>query len=1126
MIRLEFAAQVQAAWATWSSCMLRFAPMPGLAWMLRLACMLGRARVPRLAWVFGLAWVVGLTFGAAAAQAQNLSWVKGAIERSKQAPRESVPLWQYDPRIAAGSGDASLRSVASATADRIFAVGDRGLILASPNGGRTWTQIPPQTTLNLYAIAFISERQGFIVGGNVQPLSRTSLGIVLATDDGGDSWRKVNDGSLPRLTGLAVGQRGVLTAWGDWSPQHASAVVESHDYGRSWQGVASPLGHLQCVARQAGGLQLGVDRAGRSSTLPARPDHPLNQLASPTLPITALVHTGSQWIAAGSGGTLAVSRDAVQWSDGALPLSPQARAACQFRCLTSIDRHVWAAGFPGSVLFHSEDYGNTWQVQPSDQSWPINAIHFFDLHRGWAVTDCGSILATRDGGKSWFIQRQPVERLGMQAFASVPGAVSWPALAEATWQSRQATSLAVVHRENNEDAVDFQPDTPSMLAAAGTQAGLVSALQTSKHPLDDARVRDQRRLAMEYAEYPGALDMTEELAVQLRSGRPAVVLVDDWLSRDSSHLTEAVVRAIDMAARQDADTAWLENELRLPPWQVAKLFARSPLNQADFTITCDRMLGDSGLSAIDALAPVVGLAPGVSTNAPLRCLQLNSASLAMRTALFHGVDRQAAATRPVDLSKVGNFQLVMGRVHREKAWQALESQDGTAEVDLETWLKKLDLIVDQTPRHETGMALVQLAESSFRSGRWDRWQAVLERAVAQGAQSDTGRWSALERLKAGASNERVAWEISLRSEREHARSRESIQTASASVPIASLTTGLQQTPFENEMALQAAGPASPLAAATNVQPASGRSQVVTASAEQPAAGTDGAEQSVALRLAALRRAVRDYGELCERDLALARRPDIQLAHFAHRRGLAELAGEPVPDPTALQMIAAGPPLAGWPQVAEQELALASGRRTLSNWTARAQFTPERPQLDGRGDEPLWQRALPIALTSPFDPQSKLAASTARFAYDDEYLYVLLACPILESRLNDSKPRELRKYDMALEATDHVQLLLDTDRDYTSGCELAVNDAGHTFDRCCGASQWNPRWYVAVDTAQRSWTAELAIRLSDLTTAPSVTGRAWAISAFRYIPGVDVQSWSQLRSYQPRYQGNGLLVFDP
>jgi hypothetical protein len=222
----------------------------------------------------------------------------------------------------------------------------------------------------------------------------------------------------------------------------------------------------------------------------------------------------------------------------------------------------------------------------------------------------------------------------------------------------------------------------------------------------------------------------------------------------------------------------------------------------------------------------------------------------------------------------------------------------------------------------------------------------------------------------------------------------------------------------------------------------------------------------------------------------------------------------------------GPPLAGWQQVAEQELALASGHKTLTSWTARARSTVLPPRLDGMADEAFWHDAPPIHLTSPFDPASKLAASTAQFAYDHDYLYILLKCPYAAGAHRQERSRAQRQYDMSLDGSDHCHLVFDTDRDYTSACELAVNAAGHTFDRCCQAKEWNPRWYVAIDEGSQAWTAELAIKLSDVTTETAVAGRAWAISAFRYIPEVDVQSWSQLRSYNPRYQGNGLLLFEP
>ena len=1084
--------------------------------------------------VFILGWLLVSLAAADITQGQNLSWVKEAMERSKHAAKESLPLWQYDPKVAAGSGDASLHAVTSVNADRLWAVGDRGLVLASHNGGRTWTQQPQLTTLNLYAVTFIDERHGFIVGGTIQPLARASIGIVLTTEDGGQSWKALSNNSLPRLTGMSA-SRGVLTAWGDYSPLHSSAIIESHDNGQTWRGVASTLGHLQTVARQSTGLQLGVDRAGRLAQLPSRADQALSQLASPTAPLSMLVHTGAQWIAVGASGTMAASRDGMSWHDCTLPFSEAARSACNLRCVASIDRHVWAAGDPGSILLHSEDYGDTWKLQPSDQSWPINAIHFFDQHRGWAVTDAGSIVATRDGGKTWFPQREPIKRLGLQAFAALSTDISWPVLVDSAWQAKQATALNVLHRENTEDAVDFAPDGPSTLAVIASQAALVSASESSKRPMVDRRVRGLAHLRNVYqsarsnttghvpdgakreSDTNRTSAMMADLVMRLRAGKPTVVLIDDMHSTVSSFLTEAVVRAVEEAGSPSSDFQSLEHELFLPPWQVSKVFASSKQNQADLMISVDQMLGDTGLSVIDALTPVHGFNDLRAQNAALRCLQLGSNSLAARNSLFHPTERQPETTRPVDLVKVGNFQLVMGRVHREKAWHALAPNALATDEDVSIWLKKLELIIDQTPRHEVGPALVQLAHKNFAAGRWQHWYATLERAVADAAHSDTSRWSALEEIKTGASDERLAWELSIRAQHTERSTVGGIAQASASKPIASLSKPLELTPFDSDAQLRGV---------RIDAPDSSLSQVVTASAEETATSASVFDSERVVKLSALKRAVRDFAELSQADGSLAMRADMQLAHFAHRRALAECGGEPKPDALAAQVIAAGPPLAGWQQVAQQELVLASGQRTLTSWTARARSTAIPPRLDGIASEPMWQESLPIQLTSPFSVASELTASTAQFAYDDDYLYMLLRCPHPAHADRQEQATAIRQHDMLREGTDHLHLVLDTDRDYTSACELGVNAAGQTFDRCCGAKEWNPRWYLAIDNNQAAWTAELAIKLADLTTTTDVAGRAWAISGFRYIPAVDLQSWSQLRSYNPRYQGNGLLLFEP
>lgn len=1051
--------------------------------------------------------------------AQDLSWVNGAIERSKTAQRESLPAWQYDPRVAASGADASLNALTVVNPDRLYAVGDRGLLLASTDGGRSWHAQSTLTSHNLYGVAFFDEQHGVAVGGTVQPLSQSSLGIVLVTSDAGKSWQAVtssNKATLPRLTGMSIEQSSIRV-WGDYSSAHSSGVFESPDQGRTWQPIAAPLSHVQAVAGPRHGLVLAIDHVGRLAQIPHNPNRVLLPLAPPTTPIQAMLHTGSQWLAVGDCGTVTTSADGVHWVNHALPLSDSARNACSFQCTAAIEQNLWIAGTPGSLLLHSSDAGLSWLSVPIDQSWSITAIQFVDRNRGWFVTSAGSIWATRDGGATWFAQRVPVKRLGLQTIATSASNISWPALANATWQAKQATDLIAVYRENIEDAVDTPPDAPSALSVLGGQIGLVNASNPSQWPVPGTEVQLP---ALPSGDEQQTLKIVHHLATRLRAGRPTVVLVDDWdgSAANTENFAEIVTQAVWMAEHDQPSSSWLSQELHLAPWKTNKLLTTSTSERADFTISSEELLRDSGLAMQDVLAPVFGKQALSIPNSCLRCLQLSSGNSTSRQNLFSNQDRSVDTTRAADLSKIGNLQLVMGRAARDKAWLALAPNSLNAEDELAGWSKKLDTVIQQTPKHETGAALLQLAQRCLSANQWQRWSLIVDRLSVHAPLSDSSRYGSLLMLRMLASDEFLAWQFQTPDVLEN----EDHDTSGAALRLAGgtrtrrLANPQESDPFE-----------SPLGAGRAVANAGSQvtNAVQTVSAEVAIAPVEAA------RNMAIKRAVTEFNRLSEGDRALVSRPEIQLAHFARRRALAELIGEPAPDATSLQALTTKSWLAGWPQVAAQEFIMAGGRAERPAWSARAARTSEPPTLDGLADDACWQAATAVELANPFlppvvtDHQNKLTSQT-RFAYDSEFLYGFIVCPnVTGVAPTPVKAKIPRRYDMNLTGTDHIVMQFDTDRDYASACELAINQVGYTYDRCCQLSQWNPRWKVAVNETGTTWTAEFAIRMSDLTTRQPVVGTAWAISAFRYVPRWGVQSWSQLRSTSPRAQGNGLLVFE-
>lgn len=78
----------------------------------------------------------------------------------------------------------SMLAVAKA-GSRLIAVGPRGGIIASNDQGKNWTQAQVPVSVDLVAISFPSEREGWVVGHG---------GVVLHTSDGGMTWEKQLDG--------------------------------------------------------------------------------------------------------------------------------------------------------------------------------------------------------------------------------------------------------------------------------------------------------------------------------------------------------------------------------------------------------------------------------------------------------------------------------------------------------------------------------------------------------------------------------------------------------------------------------------------------------------------------------------------------------------------------------------------------------------------------------------------------------------------------------------------------------------------------------------------------------------------------------------------------------------------
>jgi photosystem II stability/assembly factor-like uncharacterized protein len=121
-----------------------------------------------------------------------------------------------------------------------WAVGEKGIVLSTSDGGKRWSLVSSGTCTSLYSVYFNDQGEGFMAGEN---------GLLIQSKDGGKIWQQlklpaeVANLSLFKLVmkvseGVVVGDRGI--------------VLKSKDGGKTWDKVAlemkPPLPWFLCVS--------------------------------------------------------------------------------------------------------------------------------------------------------------------------------------------------------------------------------------------------------------------------------------------------------------------------------------------------------------------------------------------------------------------------------------------------------------------------------------------------------------------------------------------------------------------------------------------------------------------------------------------------------------------------------------------------------------------------------------------------------------------------------------------------------------------------------------------------------------------------------------------------------------
>lgn len=1003
--------------------------------------------------------------------------------------------------------DAALTALQFVDANNGWAVGDRGVIWHTSDGGTTWQQQQSTITCNLTGVFFIDAKRGWAVGGESRPLQATTRGAILRTEDGGANWRALPQSVLPRLAGVKFfdHERGI--AFGDCSSMSPSGVFTTRDSGNTWQPLATDRAgswlagdfldaDLGAVAGTAGSLaNLNRHRVVHS---------PLAASSQRAFRAMKLVAPTGGW-AVGDGGLIMTTHDAGRSWQTPTGESPVAAADYfDFYAVAIVSSHIWVAGSPGSQVFHSSDNGRSWESLATGITTPLRALTFVDAMHGWAVGELGNILATTDGGHTWHAQRSGGQRAALLALFAEPTDVPLELLSQ--YGAAEGHIVAVNTLTTPASAASARGgasitsatgtfDSPHRAAQAFLLAGAASTHMAWRFPLPpaDLALAPADMLQALNRENDGrAMQQLESYIVRsLRTWRPDVVVTKhSTTAKESSFdafLERLVLHAIDASA-DAAQQQELASVTKLTPWAVKKTYGLLPLGErGDELLATGRFSPWLGAALADFAAPARDLLYATHQSPPdnyeLKLLRASIAEQNNARGIFAGISLASGsdARRPqADLPTQDLDSLRKLAARRRHLQELMERSEGNA-----AWAAQVSKMIDGLPSEDGGQLLTQLAEGYRKTGRLD-------------LAADTYFLLARSYPDHPLVDQALDWLIHF--------------YASSELAQRFRTTPSPSGRGQGEGVLESSPPIQQTSALIPMSPALTRDD-------------------------RLRRAAQLADYLKTARPSLYAEPAVRFAETTAQREL----GYANPAQRFFLTLNQLPESDPWRQCANAEQWLVQpNENPPANKLANCRRAAQPPRLDGHLNETFWESADHlqlgdssvgrIFLSAPHRPtkddDKDATAPTAfiQLAHDDQCLYVAIRCPKCDSCSYEADDTP-RPHDADLTQHDRVTLRLDTDRDYTTAFELTVDHRGWVADACWGDATWNPQWFVAAANDDESWTVETAVPLAELAEKPPAARQVWAVSAQRTIPRVGYQSWAGPPASDSSPNQFGLVIFE-
>lgn len=995
-----------------------------------------------------------------------------------------------------------------------WAVGDEGVIWHTIDGGKTWERQPTACRASLRSLHFCNPYFGWVAGREELP-GGGSAGVLLFTDDGGLSWQRKLVNALPGLNRVCFLNDKLGYLVGDGAEQYPTGVFLTTDSGRNWQPVAGP----RCPSWLAAGFNeagLAVLAGAWNRLASVRPDR-VSVANSDRLggrSLRGLHFQGKRGLAVGQGGLVLANNGGTgtEWEFVELGLSPEVRATCDFHAVHGAAGHFWVVGRPGCAILHSRDQGQNWEVQQTRQPLPLNGVFFLNETTGWAVGELGSILATTDGGKTWQAQQRGGQRLAVLQVHARPDSTLLDATALLGGRDGYLTGVVRVTAPDGTTAALGRASEGARFSAAVRLAGGAAGEMLWQFPLGSHLTgtnRDDLLLAWNQLHGGEAADqLLRQLVLALRVWRPLVVITDNPDPKTSGSAADGVlVEAVRAACEKAGDARVFPEQLTvlgLEPWSVTKAYARCEEIKSA-TVTLD--LTEVSPLLESSVQEFAGTALSVLDNRALVPAQRSyrllcgPAETAGHRDLMQGLSLANGGEVRRPLKALGEMPPEVKKAIQDRATLRALSQASGGLASPERLLAQIGPMLTNMPVDQAARAAHGVAMQYVRAGQWnlarETFLLMVERYPAHPLTAEAYRWL----LRHNCSSE--------------ARRRHELgQFMVVGMQQFGLLPGGQQpvTTIKPSPGLDGGQGASPAQAPPRIDMP--RIEGLEIQHAQYLASQGEIKQWYQSSLD-LEKKLAVFGPLFTND------PGVQFCLQSARRNLGDFE---TPRKWYADFVARQPE-GPWRSAAAAELWLTNRTGSPPRPVAACKAASDRPYLDGKLDDACWQGSKPLTLQNAAGTTAEDYPTEVRLAYDREFLYVSVRC--FHPAGQQLSPQKPRLHDVALHDRDRVSVLLDLDRDYATCYHLQIDQRGCLLEDCWGDRGWNPRWFVALNSEARVWTAEVAIPLMALTGDKVAPGRAWAFNAIRVLPNRGVQAWS-LPAEAPeealRLEGLGLLLF--